>query len=148
MAAAKRLTKDLANVQKALPGTQCGPPADDMHTWEASLKGPEGSPYSGGAFKLQLTFPPEYPFKPPNVKFLTKMYHCNISDQGAVCLSLLKDSWSPSLNPQKVLEALNSLLAAPNPDDPLNTEAAALYNDDRDAYDKKVVETVRKHAMG
>jgi len=67
---------------------------DDLFTWEATLVGPPHSPYDGGAFRLELLFPSNYPFSPPKVKFLTKIWHPNVSSQtGMICLDILKDQW-------------------------------------------------------
>ena len=56
-----------------------------------------GTPYEGGVFFLAIQFPPDYPFKPPRIKFDTKIYHCNVNDKGGICLDILKDNWSPAL---------------------------------------------------
>merc|ERR1712146_118728 len=118
----------------------------DLFSWEATMKGPEGSPYEGGTFKLKMGFPQEFPFKPPTVKFVTKMYHCNIGENGDVCMSLLRDGWSPAHRLDKVMNELQSLIACPNPDDPLNADSAALYRDNRAEYNRKAQECVRQHA--
>lgn len=76
---------------------------------------PGFSPYSGGVFFLNIHFPSDYPFKPPKVNFTTKIYHPNINSQGAICLDILKDQWSPALTISKVLLSISSLLTDPNP---------------------------------
>jgi len=59
------------------------------------------SPYSGGVFFLSITFPTDYPFKPPKVSFSTKIYHPNINANGSICLDILRDQWSPALTISK-----------------------------------------------
>ncbi|KFH03975.1 ubiquitin-conjugating enzyme subfamily protein, partial [Toxoplasma gondii TgCatPRC2] len=114
--ALKRINKELNDLSKD-PPTNCsaGPVGDDMFHWQATIMGPEDSPYSGGVFFLNIHFPSDYPFKPPKVNFTTKIYHPNINSQGAICLDILKDQWSPALTISKVLLSISSLLTDPNP---------------------------------
>ena len=67
------------------------------------ILGPQQSPYEGGAFKLELFLPQEYPMAAPKVRFLTKIYHPNIDKLGRICLDILKDKWSPALQIRTVL---------------------------------------------
>jgi ubiquitin-conjugating enzyme E2 D len=81
---------------------------------------------------MELTFPVTYPFTPPKFKFLTPIYHPNIDDQGAICLSLLKDGeWKPSTRVASILEGILALLVTPNPDDPLVASIAETYQNNR-----------------
>ncbi|KAH8235832.1 hypothetical protein KR032_008688, partial [Drosophila birchii] len=108
----------------------------DLFTWKASITGPDNTPYEGGVFHLVLLFDEQYPYSPPKVSFLTKIYHCNIiSSTGNICLDILTSEWSPALTVSKVLLSIISLLADPNPDDPLVLPLAELYKQNREAYD-------------
>ena len=77
------------------------------------------TPYEGGIFYVDIIIPPEYPFKPPKMKFDTKIWHPNISSQtGAICLDILKNEWTPALTIRTAMISLQALLCAPEPDDP------------------------------
>lgn len=54
---------------------------------KGTILGPEGTPYEGGVFEIDIDIPKQYPFEPPKMKFSTKIWHPNISSQtGAICL--------------------------------------------------------------
>lgn len=143
----KRIKKELTDIS-ADPPVNCsaGPVGDDLFNWQATLMAPDDSPYHGGVFNLSIKFPSDYPFKPPKLNFKTKIYHPNISPNGAICLDILKTNWSPALTISKVLLSLLSLFTDPNPDDPLVAEAADLYRKDIDAYNAKAKEWTLRYA--
>ncbi|XP_052540495.1 ubiquitin-conjugating enzyme E2 D2 isoform X3 [Tympanuchus pallidicinctus] len=103
-----------------------------MFHWQATIMGPNDSPYQGGVFFLTIHFPTDYPFKPPKVAFTTRIYHPNINSNGSICLDILRSQWSPALTISKVLLSICSLLCDPNPDDPLVPEIARIYKTDRE----------------
>lgn len=119
---------------------------DDLTHWNAIIKGPVDSPFENGNFNLDITFPNEYPFKPPVIKFFNKIYHPNISAAGAICLDILKDQWSPALSVFKVLLSISSLMADPNPNDPLSPDVAAVYKNNREQYIKTAKTWTLQHA--
>merc|ERR1712031_85717 len=103
--------------------------------WQATIMGPPDSPYQNGVFFLNINFPSDYPFKPPKVAFTTKIYHCNVNANGAICLDILKDQWSPALTISKVLLSISSLLTDPNPSDPFVPEIANMLKTDKKRHD-------------
>lgn len=119
---------------------------ENITHWSVNLPGPTQSPFENGIFHLDIQYPTDYPFKPPVIKFVTKVYHPNISSLGAICLDILKDQWSPALSIYKVLLSISSLLADPNPNDPLSADVATVYKNDRERYNKTVKEWVVKYA--
>lgn len=136
--ASKRIQNELKDLQKDPPSScSAGPIDSNIYKWEAVLFGPDDSPYAGGVFKVSIEFPEDYPFRPPHLVFLTKVYHPNISASGAICLDILKDKWSPALSISKVLLSIESLLTDPNPNDPLVPDIANLYIKDRAAYNER-----------
>ena len=123
----------------------------DLRTWAVTLTGPPGTPYAGGKFAVEVTLPAEYPFKAPGVRFATRIWHPNVTNdaQGAVCLGILKpDAWKPPCRIRAVLEALRQLLVEPHPDDPLEARIADEFRSDRQAFDKNARAYVQRHAMG
>ncbi|CAG9467646.1 unnamed protein product [Pedinophyceae sp. YPF-701] len=146
-ASAKRIQKELAEISIDPPANcSAGPKNDNILEWAATIIGPAGSPYAGGTFFLDIVFPPDYPFKPPKVSFRTRIYHCNVSTSGQICLDILKDQWSPALTISKVLLSICSLLTDPNPHDPLVPSIAQEFMADRKAHDKKAKEWAERYA--
>ncbi|XP_043742895.1 ubiquitin-conjugating enzyme E2 D4 isoform X1 [Cervus elaphus] len=146
--ALKRIQKELTDLQRD-PPAQCsaGPVGDDLFHWQATIMGPNDSPYQGGVFFLTIHFPTDYPFKPPKVVFTTKIYHPNINSNGSICLDILRSQWSPALTVSKVLLSICSLLCDPNPDDPLVPEIAHTYKADREKYNRLAREWTQKYAI-
>ena len=152
--AMKRVAKELKALNKSDGCPEgvigAGPRGDNLLEWQASIEGPEGTPYEDGIFFLNVKFPTDYPFKPPEVTFETTIYHPNVNtSSGAICMDTLKqDQWGPSTTLAQVLSGLLQLLAQPNPDDPLQADIAALYKSDIDAYNAQAAAMTEQHATG
>ncbi|ARF09360.1 ubiquitin-conjugating enzyme E2 [Catovirus CTV1] len=119
--------------------------SSNITQWTAYIKGPDDTAYENGVFKLNISFPGNFPFVAPKVKFATKMFHPNVSSSGEICLDILKDQWSPALSVSKVLLSICSLLSDPNANDPLNGEVASIYKNNKSDFEKKVREYVEKY---
>lgn len=79
-----------------------------------TIHGPDGTPYEGGTFFIEIKIPTEYPFRPPIMRFLTRVWHPNISSQtGAICMDILKGNWAAAMTLRTVLISIQSLLSAP-----------------------------------
>ena len=148
--ALKRINKELQDLERG-PPAQCtaGPAEEDLFHWQATIRGPPDTPYEGGVFCLTIHFPTDYPFKPPTVKFSTRIYPPNIDSNGNPCIEMIGHSqWSPAFTISKVLLSLCSLLGdPPNTDDPLVSEIARIYKTDRAKYNESAKEWTRKYAM-
>jgi len=141
--ARKRLMRDFKRLQTDPPAGISGTPSEsNIMAWHAVIFGPEDTPWEGGTFKLTIAFSEEYPNKAPVVKFVTKMFHPNVYNDGSICLDILQNQWSPIYDVGAILTSIQSLLCDPNPNSPANSEAAALYNENRRAYNKRVAAVV------
>lgn len=147
MATLTRLNKELQDIRMSPPDS-CSANAvgNDLYHWRAEVVGPEDTPFEGGTFHLDIKFNNDYPFRAPVVIFTTRVFHPNIDKKGNICLDILKDQWSPALSISKLLLSILSLLSDPNPDDPLDPDAAKMYKDDRDQYNSKVREYTETYA--
>ena len=114
---------------------------DNVFVWNVILAVPPDSAYDGIRYKLEITFPDQYPFKPPTFRFMTPIYHANVMlTTGEICLDILKDNWSPVLTIPKVMISLRLLMAAPNVSSALNHDAGILFEKDPATLKAKVHE--------
>jgi ubiquitin-conjugating enzyme E2 D/E len=130
----------LAEIRRTSDPFNVTPDEDCISHWEAHISGPENTPYACGKFLVDISFPAEYPFRPPHVTFRSPIFHPNISLSGAICLDILKagsGAWSPLITVPDLLRSIQSLLNDPNPDDPLNVEAATLYVTDPRQFNRR-----------
>ena len=147
----KRLAGDLKNLKKKpIEGITAGPiDESDLTKWKGRVEGPKGTPFEGGYFHFKINIPENYPFEPPEVKMVTKVYHPNINSQtGNICVNILKpDKWTSTNSIQLVLLSLQGLLTKPNPDSPLVGEINKVYVNDIDKYNETVREWVKLYAQ-
>ncbi|XP_013585229.1 PREDICTED: probable ubiquitin-conjugating enzyme E2 31 [Brassica oleracea var. oleracea] len=125
--AMQRIEKEFKDMTSKDSLYSIGRDSNNLFKWNAMIQGPEVTPYAGGMFSIDIKFPKNYPFTAPKFTFKTQIYHPNINSEGSICLNILKDKWSPPLTVEKVLLSMTSLLADPNPDDPLVGEIGELF---------------------
>jgi len=133
---------------------------DDLFNWHLVIVGPEGSPYEGGFFQATLQFPRSYPNDPPKMKFVSNMFHPNISPDGDVRIAYLEvakesdwghispsERWLPVHTAGGIARAVISTLKQPDVDGrppPANAEAARLFVDDQAEFNKRAQKTVQE----
>lgn len=108
---------------------------------------PDTGYWKGATYHFTFTIPADYPHSPPNVDCKTKIYHPNINLEGKVCLNILREDWRPVLDINAVIYGLIYLFYEPNPEDPLNHEAAELFRKDIRKFEQLVNRTLRGGSM-
>ena len=127
-------------------GCSAQPRAYNLFEWRATIVGPPGTPYDGGVYNLKMKFPEAYPFSPPVVSFLTKIFHCNVADNGVICADVLGDDWVSCINVASILLNIRSLMPGPNPYNALSPDVARVFMHDRAGRDSIAKELARKYA--
>ena len=110
---------------------------------------PSSSIYNQYAFQIELKLPAEFPFKPPEVRFVTPIYHPNVDEQGKICVDLLNSSetWKPTTPLVDVVKAVVDLIDNPKIDHALNAEIASEYTSNKSEFDKKASSSAKKNGL-
>jgi len=135
---------------------------DNIFEWEVALFGPPDTLYQGGYFKANMKFPADYPYSPPSVRFITKVWHPNVYENGDLCISILHppvddpqsgelpcERWNPTQNVRTILLSVVSLLNEPNTFSPANVDASVMYRRWKDSKgkDKEYEHIIRKQVQ-
>eukprot|EP01083_Nonionella_stella_P052406 139030_1 len=130
-----------------------------VYEWQVMIEGPEDTMYEGGLFPATLSFPQDYPNKPPTMRFTTKDFlHPNVYEDGRVCISILheakedafnqqermEEKWRPILGIHSILLSVVSMLSDPNFESPANVAASVLLRESPKDYKRKVRDLVRR----
>jgi len=123
---------------------------DNIFEWEVAIFGPPGTLYEGGYFKAHMKFPADYPYSPPTVRFISKMWHPNVYENGEVCISILhppvddpqsgelpSERWNPTQNVRTILLSVISLLNEPNTFSPANVDASVMFRKFKESKGKE-----------
>ena len=119
---------------------------NNIRKWIVCVKGPVETPYEGGNFKLKFDFPDNYPFKPPEVKFITTMYHPNIKkDTGEICLDVFANGWLPTQKCSEILEKIISIIKLPSSSSPLEPDIANEFSNNYEQFCSNVKSFTKKY---
>jgi len=125
---------------------ECGPTkVEDLYHWLALFTGPSDTPYKGATFAIEINFAPNYPMKPPTVKFTTKIYHPCVTAEGDFSFPILTD-WTPSSTFISVLEGIHYLFKNPKAGNVTEKEIASIFDKDRAQFNRNVIAEAEKHA--
>eukprot|EP01129_Flabellula_baltica_P007573 TRINITY_DN2968_c0_g2_i1.p1 TRINITY_DN2968_c0_g2~~TRINITY_DN2968_c0_g2_i1.p1 ORF type:complete len:149 (-),score=37.37 TRINITY_DN2968_c0_g2_i1:26-472(-) len=141
----ERIESDLQYLAEHPPVSCSVDVLEDIYHLKASFLGPEDSPYSGGIFEVDVILDDAYPFVPPTLKFLTKIYHPNVGEDGSVSLHLLGEKWTLETKLSDLLLGVAALLAVPNCDDPKEPEIAHMYKTNQAEFESIAKEWTRKY---
>jgi len=142
-----RLTRDLESLDLPPQATLSFP--HTTHSGEKDITKfhiqitPDVGYWKSGTFTFLFDIPPEYNFKPPKVSCMTRIYHPNIDTEGHVCLNVLREDWSAAYDMTACVNSLMFLFQAPNPEDPLNKEAAQLMLSDEKQFARMVARCIQ-----
>ncbi|KAK4500447.1 hypothetical protein PRZ48_008636 [Zasmidium cellare] len=115
----------------------------DISFWKVVMEGPDDSPYSAGTFMLYMSAGEGYPYHPPEIRFVTKLLHPNVSAHGRVCHSLLTGrDWTSDTSMATVLDTVFGILLQAETSDPVNVTTTLGYHHDQVEF----AEDVRAHA--
>jgi len=144
----KQLLKDIKRLEEAkLDGIAVTVDEENLTLIGVEYAGPEGTPYEGGLFRMRLEIDADYPAVPPKGRFLTKIFHPNISAAGDVCVNVLKRDWKPDMGLSHILTVIRCLLVEPNAESALNEEAGKLLLEGFGEFAAKARMMTEIHAM-
>lgn len=151
--AAQRIKREFKEVIKSEELAKCAIKVELVNnSWtelRGEIAGPPDTPYEGGTFVLEIKVPETYPFNPPKIKFVTKIWHPNISSvTGAICLDILKDQWAAAMTLRTVLLSLQALLSAAEPNDPQDAVVAKQYRANSEMFHRTAKHWTNVYAGG
>jgi len=125
--------------------------------WDIFILGSEDTLYENTALHAEMSFPRDYPHSPPRMRFLSKMFHPNIYEDGRVCISILQkreddimgygridEKWSPVQGIRSIVISVISMLNDPNIESPADVNASKMFRDNKEAYNQAVINLAKK----
>lgn len=130
-------------------------PTNILHL-EGVILSPEYAPTANYIFSFDVLFPPEFPFRPPTIEAINKLWHPKVDSRrkGGICLDeITPDQWRPETELTTILLSLQMFLGnpgelVPNKSRFPNQDAFEEYVYDREAYNKRALEWAQKDNEG
>jgi len=116
----------------------------DVTMWKVIYSGENNTPFSGYHWLLYITFPEEYPQCSINIRFLTPIYHCNVNNDGKICLDILNTQWTSETRVREIFTKIAELIKNPNPLNAIDSVKGTLYQDNRQAYTQELQSHIKK----
>ena len=147
----QRILQELRDLQQGTwngkaPSVQADMVGADIHHWKGVIYGPEGTPYEGGTFHVDIELPPDYPLKPPLMKIVTRIWHPNVSSQTGIIGAKLLNEWTPALSIKAALMQAQALLSAPQLEHQKDFVAAQMYVNDVARFNARAKEWTENYA--
>ena len=100
--------------------------------------------YAEGIYTVVLTFPSEYPFKPPTVKFTPPVYHPGINQEtGEICADVLNEEWGPTRNVRWIMgEVLYNMFLTEGTGHTVNADIMKEKEENYEVFQKKVKDQI------
>ena len=126
---------------------------NNIFHWRVTILGPIDSLYAGGLFDIKIFFPNNYPNSPPEIFFVTPIYHINVCSEysnrylGKPILRTIS-CWKPSFNIKKVLIDLYSIFYWQNIGivGPSRSEILIEYHENKSLFESKIKYFTKKYA--
>ncbi|XP_072219245.1 uncharacterized protein [Leuresthes tenuis] len=143
----KRILEELKSLHcDPHPFFRIFPSESDFSFWRILMQGPPDTPYEKGVFELYCQFGPDYPVKPPLVRFVTRVYHCNVNSVGRICHNIFDRSYNAHITMREVFDAVYGLLIIPEPEDPLDSILAEEFLTGRETYEREAKKHTEERA--
>ena len=131
------------NIPDMVPQARLIKHGDSVMDFDVEYTPEKDTYWYGGKYVFSFHILDDYNEVPPKVMCKTKIYNPNIDYDGNVCLNILKEAWKPTLTALNCIGGVYFLFTEPNPEDPLNHEAAKIMRDNKDQFKENVKRSLR-----
>ena len=130
-----------------LPIVKCEYINNSKKHWKVVFEGSQASPYEDGFFIIEVLFNQgTFPDYGPECKFITKMFHPNVAEDGHICINLLNE-WNSNRTMEDVIFGILEIMDNPIAEGGYNNEAKKLLEKNPDEFYKIAEEYTEQYAM-